>query len=360
MYKTEAWVLSTQYEGLKREFVSFPELLPEEVLVKPIYGCFEGNMMHAVEKSPIDLNKERQEERIVLGNAGVVQILKLGNNIDDLKVGECCIYFCNGLWDEYGYPIKIAGYDCKSTIGLLAKQTKVHRKQLILIPRESSFTLQQWAAFSLRYITAWANWKIAYSCYNTQMPLDAEQINVFAWGGGVSFAELTLSLKLGCKAFMIASGTDRLDLLKRHNIYPIDRLSFNRANFEEEFLAKVYEVTNGKMASIFIDNIGGRLFQLTLKSLARQGLITTCGWKDGAVMPFVRSIECINRHIFVHTHYAKYNEGLEAVKYAIENDWIPEIVDYPYNWEEIDKLLVDYKEEKIDSYFPIYKINDLA
>lgn len=67
MYETEAWVLSSQYEGLNKQMVSFSELLPEEVLVKPIYDCFEGNMMHAIEKSPIDLNKKRQEDRISAG-----------------------------------------------------------------------------------------------------------------------------------------------------------------------------------------------------------------------------------------------------------------------------------------------------
>lgn len=359
MYKTEAWILSSQCEGLNRGVVAFSELLDEEVLVSPIYGCFEGNMMHAIEKSPIDLNKEREENKIVLGNAGVVQIIALGNNIKDLKIGECCIYFCNALWDEYGYPIKIGGYDCRNTIGLLAKKTKVHRRQLIPIPSNSGFTLQQWAAFSLRYITAWANWKVAYSCYSTQMSVDINQINVFAWGGGVSFAELTLASKLGCKAFMVASSSTRLDLIRKHNIHPINRLSLRRECFEIDFLEKVYEITEGKMASIFIDNIGGRLFNLTLKSLARQGVIATCGWKDGAVVPFVRSIECINRHIFVHTHYAKYEEGLEAVKYATENDWIPEVTNETYQWEEMNKLLADYKENKIDSYFPIYKINDL-
>ena len=52
----------------------------------------------------------------MLGNAGFVQIIDLGSNIKDLIVGECYIYFCNSLWDEHGYPIKIAGYDCKNTI----------------------------------------------------------------------------------------------------------------------------------------------------------------------------------------------------------------------------------------------------
>jgi len=36
----------------------------------------------------------------------------------------------------------------------------------------------------------------------------------------------------------------------------INRSNFDKTHFEEEFIKHLYKVTEGKMASIFVDNIG--------------------------------------------------------------------------------------------------------
>lgn len=358
-YTTEAWVLNQSKDTpLSIESITFSELSPEEVLIKPMYGCFEGNMLHALERTPINICTERNEKKIVLGNAGVVEVQEIGSKVDNVKKGQYCIYFCNGESDDYGFPEKIAGYDCVGSIGLLAKLTKAKQSQLIPIPEDTKISLQQWAAFSLRYITAWSNWKVAYSCFLSQMDsVKPNEINVVAWGGGVSLAELSLANHFGCNTFMVSSKKDTLETIKRSNIHPIDRTQFSKGNFESEFLAYLDDITNKKRASIFVDNIGGSLFNLTLKSLSRQGVLATSGWKNGAVTPFVRSLECIHRHIFVHTHYAKYEEGVKAVDFAYKNHWVPELSSTEYTWKELPKLIEDYQTGNIDTYFPIFSVN---
>ena len=42
------------------------------------------------------------------------------------------------------------------------RKTILHETQIIPIPVSSPLSLEQWAAFSLRYITAWANWRVAW------------------------------------------------------------------------------------------------------------------------------------------------------------------------------------------------------
>jgi NADPH:quinone reductase-like Zn-dependent oxidoreductase len=127
---------------------------------------------------------------------------------------------------------------------------------------------------------------------------------------------------------------------------------------EKSFLDLVNEHTQGNGVSIFIDNIGLPVLRPTLKSLARQGVITTCGWKCGMEVSNVRALECINRHLHVHTHYASYAEGLEAVKAAEEIEWMaPVNADQIYNWDEIPQLVDDYAAERIASYFPIFAVN---
>ena len=360
---TEAWVLYSADRqpgrtSLVNESFSFSDISSNDVLAHPIYGCLEGNMLHAVQRDPIDICAERSEEPVVIGNSGVVRVERVGSNVKSIQPGDICIVFGNGVWDEQGYPIKIMGYDAPETMGVLAKKMKLHEKQLIPVAESSPFSLQQWAAFSLRYISAWANWRVAYECWKSQMKdVPPEETVVCAWGGGVSYAQLTLAKHFGCRVIMACSHPDRLAVLENAGIEAIDRAQFAENDFEQGFLEAIAEKTYGRGVSIFVDNIGTAVHRITLKALGRQGVITTCGWKTGMRTLVTRAIECISRHIHVHTHYAKYSEGVDAVRFAHEHNWIPPHEDRVWSWEEIPILFSEYEKGNITTYFPIFAVN---
>jgi len=391
MIQTEAWTLHKgngnghgdgnghgKLAQLLREQITLAEPTDQEVLVEPIYGCWEGNMAHALRRDPVDICLQRKEEKVVIGNAGVVRVLKPGASVSGFKEGDLCLVFCNGIWDEFGYPKKIFAYDAPGTVGLLAKRTKLHEKQLIHIPAETRFSLQQWAAFSLRYITAWANWKMAYGCWRLQFN-DEEKPTpyVWGWGGGVTLAELGLAQFDGCRVAMLSSDDARLKMLEELGIEAIDRRQFGDLNFDQEryqsdpdfkkayqqaeeaFVRAAREKTRGQGVSIFIDFVGLPVFRATLKTLARPGVITTAGWKEGMNLSMVRAIECMNWHVHVHTHYARYREGVEAVAFGEAKGWMPPVDDTVYGWEEIPLLAQDYDWQRISSYFPIFQVSTL-
>ncbi|MBE7150861.1 zinc-binding dehydrogenase [Bacillus mycoides] len=360
---TEAWVFVKEENSktrLIRKNIDIGNIMDNEVLVKPLYGCMEGNIVHALKMEPEDIFQIRGEKEVVLGNSGVVVIEQKGSKVKDLKVGDICIYFCNGQWDDFGYPKKITGYDKSGSLGVFGKRIKLNEKEVIKIPDNSKFSLQQWAAFSLKYITAWSNWKVAYNCWKSQMQeVSPEETYVFGWGGGVSYAELSLAKLYGCKCYLMTSQSERMRMLEENGITGVNRKQFGESNTDEKFLEYVMTQTEGKGVSIFVDNIGHSVYKLTLKSLGRQGVITTSGWKSGGMLPILRPNECQGRHIHTFTHYATYEEGIEAMEFAINNDWMPEVSDKEYDWEDIPELLQKYSEGKISSYFPIYKINSL-
>jgi hypothetical protein len=70
-----------------------------------------------------------------------------------------------------------------------------------------------------------------------------------------------------------------------------------------------------------------------------------------------RAIECISRHLHVHTHYARYPQGRAAVRFAEETGWMP-VLDrqQEYGFDDIPQLARDYAQGKC-SYFPIFRIN---
>lgn len=383
MITTEAWVLhagdGSPKAGpavLKKENYSFPDITEFEVLAEPLYGCWEGNMTHALERQPVDICRQRKEEKVVIGNAGVVRILKIGKAVTTLQPGDLGIVFCNGVWDKFGYPEKILAYDAPGTMGVLAKQMKLHEKQVILVPENTAFSLQQWGAFSLRYITAWANWKLAFGCWRLQMTEeDCPAPFVWGWGGGVSMAELALAQFYGCRVAMISSTDRRLKLIESMRIKPIDRRLFpdleydekryqNDAEYkkaylksEETFLEIVRKNTLDLGVSIFIDYVGSPVLRATLKGLARQGVVTTAGWKEGMKITTTRAIECIERHIHVHTHYARYPQGRAAVRFAEDTGWLPQIDSEICSWDDIPALAENYAAGKVSAYFPMFQIN---
>ena len=379
----DAWVIHgglnpgcSEPATLKRETISIDNLSEQEVLAEPLYGCWEGNMTHALERKPIDICRQRKEERVVIGNAGVVRILKCGKDVTTVKEGDIALLFCNGKWDKFGYPIKIFGYDAEGSIGLLAKITKMHQFQVIPLPKNTRFTPQQWAAFSLRYVTAWSNWYLAYHTWRIQMTEeDCPAPYVWGWGGGVSYAELALAKFTGCRVAMLSANDERLNEFSRMGIIPIDRRQFVNLEFDDEryqrdpeykkgyleserqFLSVVNDLTDGLGVSIFVDYVGSPMIRATIKALARQGVLTTAGWKHGMTITTYRAIECINRHQHVHTHYARYPQGRAAVRFAEETGWMPILDGHKeYAFDEIPQLAKDYSDGKC-SYFPIFRIN---
>jgi NADPH:quinone reductase-like Zn-dependent oxidoreductase len=363
---TSAWVLRRGGGGaddvapLTLETIELRAPGPHDVLVEPLYGSWEGNMGHAVQRSPVDVCELRGEERVVLGNAGVVRVLEVGAAVTSIAAGDLGIVFCNGVADPHGYPITIFGYDTPGTIGMLAAKTILTESQIIRIPSSSPLTLEQWAAFSLRYITAWANWRVAWGCFRVQMPeIDPEDVHVWAWGGGVALAELSLARAAGCRVVMMASQPERLAELRALGIDAIDRGTFRAGHIEEDFLAAVRERTNGRGINILVDNVGVHP-TANLRALARQGVVATSGWKHRTVFPLSRPIECQNRHLHVFTHYARYDEGRAAVEYAIQHGWGPPVPTDVFDWLDIPRLADDYVAGRIASYFPIFRVNTPA
>lgn len=380
MQTTDAWVL---YAGtprapaeLKHEAFSFADIRDDEVLVEPLYGCWEGNMSHAVARDPVDVCRHRKEEKVVIGNCGVVRVLELGSRVTDLAVGDVCMGYVSYRNDPYGYMLEAPGFDIRGSMGLLARRTKMAAAGLLKIPPGTRYSLAQWAGWPFRFPTAWSNWKVAHGCYRLQMPEeDMPSPHVWGWGGGTTMAELDLARRAGCRVAMTASTDARLREIAGLGIRGVDRrpfadLAFDRDRYrtdpdyrgrydqaEQRFLAIVDDLTAGHGVSIFLDYIGAPVHRATMKALARQGVIATAGWKRGMELSTNRAMTCQKRNIHVHTHYARLSEVHEALRYSIDHDWMPPAPSQIYAWEDIPQLARDAASGAVDGSYAIYRIN---
>ncbi|MDC0937138.1 zinc-binding dehydrogenase, partial [Pirellulales bacterium] len=203
---------------------------------------------------------------------------------------------------------------------------------------------------------------------------------VSGWGGGVGLATAQLAAILGYPASLVASTDYRLDLLRALAITPIDRREFPDLSFDEErfetdrqeyrprylrsekaFVEAIKRVTDGHGVSIFVDNIGGPVFRATLRALSRLGIVTTSGWKLGKNISYDRVQATVARHAFLHVHGCRRSEGIKAMEFAEEHEWLPPAPpdNEVYRWEDIPQLAADYARDKIKSYAPVFEVNPL-
>jgi len=380
--KVDAWVLHAGDGGrpvrtkLVRETIELPPVGDHGIRARPLYGTWEGNMGHALDRRPIDICLQRGEARVVIGNAGVIKVLEVGPKVRNVEPGQYAIIFCTGVEDRWGYPEKIMAYDAPGTMGCLAQEMVLTDRQVIPLPDSTRHPLPQWGAFSLRYVTAWSNWELAYGTFRLLVPEDEyASPNVWGWGGGVTYAELDLARRQGCRAVMLSGNARHLEKIQRFGMTAVDRRTFGKIEFddarykndpvfreeyrkhEEAFIHEVKRRTHGEMVQIFLDYVGSPVYRATLKALSREGVIATAGWKEGMDMWHLRAKECIERHQHIYTHYARYPQGVRAVAYAETNDWMPEIDDQKiYGFDQIPQLAEEYEAGSTD-YFPCFSIN---
>jgi len=384
---TDAWVLrrgkrgTTEPGQLERAMYPLPPMTEHHVLAEPIYGTWEANMTHCLERQPIDVCRIRREKEVVLGNAGVVRIVETGSAVTHCQPGDMCLLVPIGGQDEYGHMTRVFGYDAPNMMGLLAKEMVLHEENVTPIPAETKYSYVRWAGFPVRYATAWENWKLSFNVWRAQFDLDEfPKPYVSGWGGGVALAMVQLASHFGFPASLVASTDYRIGLLKELGITPIDRREFPDLEFDPEryetdrevyrlkylrsekvFLDAIKHVTDGNGVSILVDNIGGPVFRATLRALGRLGIVTTSGWKLGKHLTYDRSLATFSRHIFLHVHGCRRSEGVKSVEFAEEHGWLPPAppAEEVYRWEDVPRLAADYANGKIKSYAPVFEVNSL-
>ncbi|MBJ6764421.1 zinc-binding alcohol dehydrogenase family protein [Myxococcaceae bacterium JPH2] len=380
-YQADAWVIEAGEVGrpcrarLKRTRVTVESIRDDEVLAAPVCGCWEGNTEHALARTPIDICQVRREPQVVLGNAGVVRVLETGKAVTQVRAGQLAMMFPSGETDAHGYTVKALGYEAPGQMGCMATLMKLHGAQLIPLPENSRHTPAQWAAFSVRYVTAWANWRLASAVFRLQVPKEeCPTPQAWGWGGGTTLAELTLAKSQGWRAVMLSGSPHHLDEIQRAGLEAIDRNTFGRLSHEPHrmetdrdyrqaylqaemaFLAEVARRTEGAMVHVFLDYIGTPVHRATLRALARQGVLATAGWKEGMELTLLRARECITRHQHIHTHFARYQEGLDAMAYGEARGWMPQVDSRLYTFDELPALADDY-HRGATGYFPCFLVN---
>jgi hypothetical protein len=88
-------------------------------------------------------------------------------------------------------------------------------------------------------------------------------------------------------------------------------------------------------------------------------MITTAGWKLGKQLEYSRPAECVGRHVLVHTHGCRRDEGIAAGNFAEQHEWLPPQPSEIYDWDDVPQLAAAFAAGELDSYAPVFRVNPL-
>lgn len=376
MTTADAWVLHRRRPGepratqYRRTTIDIGRPSADEVIAEPLYGSWEANMTHALERQPIDVCAFRGEDWVVSGNAAVVRVVEVGRDVVEVEPGQLAIMHSAGRVDEQGHMTHALGYDCAGQMGCLATRMRILGRQLIAVPEGSQHSARQWAGFGVRYVTAWANWEVAGQLAAALHGVGT-QLHVWGWGGGTTLAQLDLARRQGHRSVMVSGSPANIDAIGKLGLDVVDRRPFSglsadpdagegeRETYQDAervFLDEVAARTDATGVHVFVDYVGGPVWRATLKALARRGVVTTAGWKEGMRLQYLRAVQCIAQHQLVHTHFAAREQAEAAMRFGESNGWMPPEPERVYSFDEIPELAEAYRSGGT-GYFPCYAIN---
>jgi NADPH:quinone reductase-like Zn-dependent oxidoreductase len=124
------------------------------------------------------------------------------------------------------------------------------------------------------------------------------------------------------------------------------------------FQALIDDLSDGHGVAVLVDNIGEPLHKATTRALARQGVVTTCGWKAGMRIAHLRGAACIARQLHVNTHVWRLPDSPVIRDVQEATGWIaPAGSTTVADFDAVPALAADYAAGRIDSYFPLYRVN---
>lgn len=208
--------------------------------------------LHAAGVNPVDIKIRKgglfypnAPLPAVLGCDGAGEIVEIGANVTDFKIGDK-VWFCNGgLGREQGN---------------YAEFTVIEQRWVSLMPNVS---FQTAAAAPLVLITAW-------NALFERGGLQAGQtVLIHAGAGGVGHVAIQLAKIAGAKVITTVSSNEKADFVKTLGADEV--IFYNQTDMATE----VNRLTNNRGADLVFDTVGAEVFKMSIPCTAHFGRLVT-------------------------------------------------------------------------------------
>jgi NADPH2:quinone reductase len=188
----------------------------------------------------------------VAGNEGAGEVIAVGPGVTDLKIG-----------DRVGYVVPLGGYSAERL--LPAERT-------VKLPDNISY--EQAAAMMLKGMT------VQYLLNRTYKVGKGTICLIHAAAGGVGLIACQWANHLGATVIGTVGSKEKADLAKKNGAH--HTILYR----DEDFVARVKEITSGKLCDVVYDGIGKTTFPASLDCLRPLGYFVSFGSASGQIEAF--------------------------------------------------------------------------
>lgn len=186
------------------------------------------------------------------GNEGAGEIVALGDGVEGFATGDRVAFV--------------------GTLGCYAEERNIPAAQVVRLPDAVSYETA--AAMMLKGLTA------QYLLRQTHALKPSDTILVHAAAGGVGLILCQWAKHLGATVIGTAGTQDKADLARKAGA---DHVILYR---EEDFVARVKEMTGGRLCDVVYDGVGKATFPGSLDCLRPNGLFVSFGAASGKIEAF--------------------------------------------------------------------------
>ena len=188
----------------------------------------------------------------VSGNEGAGEVIAVGTGVTDIKVG-----------DRVGYT---------SALGSYAAERLLPADRAVKLPDKISY--EQAAAMMLKGMTA------QYLLRRTYKVQKGDNVLIHAAAGGVGLIACQWANHLGANVIGTVGSKEKAELAKKNGAHHVILYR------EEDFVAKVKEVTAGKLCEVVYDGVGKDTFPASLDCIRPLGMFVSFGSASGQIDAF--------------------------------------------------------------------------
>jgi NADPH2:quinone reductase len=221
----------------------------------------------------------------VSGNEGAGEVIAVGPGVTDIKVG-----------DRVGYV---------SALGAYAVERLLAADRAVKLPDQISY--EQAAAMMLKGMT------VQYLLRRTYKVQKGDNVLIHAAAGGVGLIASQWANHLGANVIGTVGSKDKAELAKKNGVH--HTILYR----DEDFAAKVKEITGGKLCEVVYDGIGKATFPASLDCIKPLGMFVSYGSASGPVDAFNINILQTKGSLFatrptLNTYAAKREDLLAIAK----------------------------------------------
>ena len=342
---------------LRLDRLELPELGPNDVRMRVLAVSAEHNIVHAATADTVNI-AELRGGKMYPGNSAVGEVIAVGERVERFRVGDIVVTHCNGKPDEYGFPLRIHGYDEPNSIGWYAKEAVLADWKLERAPLGCGLNLWEIAALPLRAPTAYHLWRRAEAMFRAKVPYERRAtLNVLSFGGGVGELFLMLARFHGHEAYFCSGTPERRAALERMGIHGIDQKRFNRfahASDVRAFGAHITELTGGEKMHVVCDMLRGPVFEAGIAASAREGVNVSAGWQLEKRVSYDSAGLSVKQITLDHMHYETL-AGVSACTQLYGRVFRPAIHREVYSFANLPKAFEDM-EAGVQTGIPIIRI----